>query len=98
MSATVETPERAASRPRQPHATAEERAARGRAARAETPRSSQAVWEPPAGRQDPVAGPHPALRLGQHRRPPGAGLSDRGHDPAGGERRLGPRDGVGPGR
>jgi len=55
MSATVETPERAASRPRQPHATAEERAARGRAARAETPRSSHAVWEPPAGRQDPVA-------------------------------------------
>ena len=51
MSATVETPERAASRPRQPHATAEERAARGRAARAETPRSSHGDWEPPADRR-----------------------------------------------
>ena len=33
----------------------EERAARGRAARADVPRSSHAAWEPPADRFDPVA-------------------------------------------
>ena len=35
--------------------TTEERAARGRAARAEVPRSAHAVWEPAAQRRDPVA-------------------------------------------
>jgi uncharacterized protein (DUF2252 family) len=56
MTAVADTPARPVKRPpRQPHATPEERAARGRAARAETPRSSHAVWEPPAGRQDPIA-------------------------------------------
>ena len=37
-----------------PHFTPEERAARGRAERAEVPRSSHAVWEPPSNRRDPV--------------------------------------------
>src|SRR4029077_16892009 len=32
----------------------DERAARGKAARAEVPRSSHAGWEPPPGRADPV--------------------------------------------
>jgi uncharacterized protein (DUF2252 family) len=36
------------------HFTAAERAARGRAARAEVPRSSHAGWEPAPGRRDPV--------------------------------------------
>ena len=36
------------------HPSRKERTARGKAARAETPRSSQAGWEPPAGRRDPV--------------------------------------------
>src|SRR3954468_22290470 len=36
------------------HLTAAERAARGKAARAEVPRSSHAEWEPPSGRRDPV--------------------------------------------
>jgi uncharacterized protein (DUF2252 family) len=36
------------------HLTKAERAARGKAARAEVPRSSHAGWEPPAGRRDPV--------------------------------------------
>ena len=35
--------------------TADERAARGKAARAQTPRSSHAVFDPPANRPDPVA-------------------------------------------
>src|ERR1700754_4668546 len=34
--------------------TAEERAARGKAARAEVPRSAHAAWEPAADRRDPV--------------------------------------------
>jgi uncharacterized protein (DUF2252 family) len=37
-----------------PHFTPEERAARGKAERAEVPRSSHAVWEPPSNRRDPV--------------------------------------------
>jgi uncharacterized protein (DUF2252 family) len=37
------------------HLTVEERAARGKAARASVPRSSHAVWERPADRSDPVA-------------------------------------------
>ena len=36
------------------HLTTAERVARGKAARAETPRSSHAAWEPPAVRADPV--------------------------------------------
>jgi uncharacterized protein (DUF2252 family) len=38
-----------------PHLTVAERVARGRAARREVPRSSQAAFEPAAHRQDPVA-------------------------------------------
>ena len=37
-----------------PHFTPAERAARGRAARGELPRSAHAVWEPGPGRPDPV--------------------------------------------
>src|SRR5271166_4266673 len=37
-----------------PHLTVAERAARGKAARAEVPRSSHAVFEPPARRVDPI--------------------------------------------
>ena len=37
------------------HFTPDERAARGKAARAEVPRSSHAEWEPPPHRPDPVA-------------------------------------------
>jgi uncharacterized protein (DUF2252 family) len=37
-----------------PHPSAEERAERGRAARAAAPRSLHAEWEPPPGRRDPV--------------------------------------------
>ena len=37
------------------HLSKTERAARGKAARAEVPRSSHAGWEPPSGRRDPVA-------------------------------------------
>jgi uncharacterized protein (DUF2252 family) len=37
-----------------PHFTPAERAARGRAARGELPRSAHAVWEPAPGRVDPV--------------------------------------------
>ncbi|HEY6692401.1 MAG TPA: DUF2252 family protein, partial [Solirubrobacteraceae bacterium] len=36
------------------HFTLAERAARGKAARAEVPRSSHATWEPAPGRRDPV--------------------------------------------
>ena len=36
------------------HPSMAERAARGRAARADVPRSSHAGWDPPAGRRDPV--------------------------------------------
>ncbi len=36
------------------HLTTKERAARGKAARAEVPRSSQGVWDAPASRPDPV--------------------------------------------
>ena len=38
-----------------PGRTPEERAATGKATRAEVPRSSHAVWDPPADRADPVA-------------------------------------------
>ena len=44
---------RAAARP-VPHLTPAERAARGKAARAEVPRSSHAIFEPHANRPDPV--------------------------------------------
>src|SRR5690242_13496068 len=37
------------------HLTPDERAARGKAARAEAPRGSNAEWSPPADRRDPVA-------------------------------------------
>jgi uncharacterized protein (DUF2252 family) len=37
------------------HLTPAERAARGKAARDESPRSSHAMWEPPTGRPDPIA-------------------------------------------
>ena len=37
-----------------PHFTPAERAARGKAERAEVPRSSHAEWEPPHNRRDPV--------------------------------------------
>jgi hypothetical protein len=40
--------------PRVPHLTVDERAARGKAARAEVPRSSHAVFEPPRRRADPI--------------------------------------------
>ena len=36
------------------HLTAQERAARGKAARSDVPRSSHAGWEAPPGRPDPV--------------------------------------------
>src|SRR5215472_2136595 len=36
------------------HLTAEERAERGRAERAQVPRSAHAAWEPPSGRRSPV--------------------------------------------
>jgi uncharacterized protein (DUF2252 family) len=38
-----------------PHLTVEERSARGKAARAEVPRSSHSTWAPHASRPDPVA-------------------------------------------
>ena len=41
--------------PARPHITVEERAARGKANRAETPRRSQALWEPLPERPDPVS-------------------------------------------
>ena len=48
---TVET----SSRPKPvPHLTPAERAAKGKAARAELPRSSHAGWEPSPGRRDPI--------------------------------------------
>ncbi|HEV2980779.1 MAG TPA: DUF2252 domain-containing protein [Solirubrobacteraceae bacterium] len=40
--------------PAVPHLTVAEREARGKAARKEIPRSSQALYEPPAGRPDPI--------------------------------------------
>src|SRR4051812_12219921 len=40
---------------RAPRRSPEERAARGKAARTETPRSSHGRWEPAANRPDPVA-------------------------------------------
>jgi uncharacterized protein (DUF2252 family) len=45
---------RSSPRRRVEHPSTAERAARGKAARAEVPRSSHAGWEPPAGRRDPV--------------------------------------------
>jgi uncharacterized protein (DUF2252 family) len=44
----------ASAAPKVEHFTPEERAARGKAARAEVPRSSHAEWEPPPHRPDPV--------------------------------------------
>jgi uncharacterized protein (DUF2252 family) len=38
-----------------PRLAPEERAAKGKATRAEVPRSSHAVWDPPEGRPDPIA-------------------------------------------
>src|SRR3954453_24149841 len=49
MTATAEVPSHSV-----PHLTAGERAARGKAARAEVPRRSHAGWDSPAGRRDPV--------------------------------------------
>jgi uncharacterized protein (DUF2252 family) len=49
-----ERQERIQSTPSVVHLTPEERAARGKAARAEVPRSSHAGWEAPPGRPDPV--------------------------------------------
>jgi uncharacterized protein (DUF2252 family) len=49
--------ERAGQRPRSratPYLTVDERAARGKATRAEVPRSSLGAWEPPANRRNPV--------------------------------------------
>ena len=40
--------------PAVPHLTVAERAARGKAARREVPRSSHAAYEPAAGRPDPI--------------------------------------------
>ena len=48
MAATVELPAAV------PHLSVSERVARGRAARAEVPRSRHAIYEPPARRADPV--------------------------------------------
>jgi uncharacterized protein (DUF2252 family) len=54
----VETREPARPRPPKPkavpHLTPEERAARGKAARAEVPRSVHGAWEPASNRRDPV--------------------------------------------
>src|SRR4051794_28145831 len=49
-----------ARRPRRPngrveHLSKPERVARGKAARAEVPRSAHAAWEPPTGGRDPIA-------------------------------------------
>ena len=58
---TSSTPARATSRARRtpataavPHLTVAERIARGKAARAEVPRASHAIFEPPSDRADPV--------------------------------------------
>ena len=48
------TGSRRAKAPAAPHLTAEERAARGKAARAMAPRSAHGEWEPAADRRDPV--------------------------------------------
>src|SRR3954454_16282572 len=55
-SPTATSPARAVRRrsSRVEHLSKSERAARGKAARAEVPRSSHAGWEPPSGRRDPV--------------------------------------------
>ena len=50
---TTTRPERRAS-PRPEHRTSQERAAIGKAARADVPRSSHATWEPAADRPDPI--------------------------------------------
>src|SRR5262245_47470495 len=58
MATDVETPRAARGReqaPVVPHLTVAERAARGKEARSEVPRSSHAVFDPPAHRPDPVA-------------------------------------------
>ena len=51
---TTTRPERRAS-PRPEHRTSQERAAIGKAARADVPRSSHGAWEPAADRPDPIA-------------------------------------------
>ncbi len=51
---TTTRPERRAS-PRPEHRTSQERAAIGKAARANVPRSSHGTWEPAADRPDPIA-------------------------------------------
>ena len=48
-------PRRYRGAPKVPHLTAAERAARGKAARSEVPRTSHAVLDPPSTRPDPVA-------------------------------------------
>jgi len=53
--ATRGTRTRESAQPTVPHLTIAERAARGKAARSEVPRSSHAVFAPPAHRADPVA-------------------------------------------
>jgi uncharacterized protein (DUF2252 family) len=51
---TPRKPSRPQSKARVTHYTAEERAARGKAARAEVPRSAHAEWAPATDRRDPV--------------------------------------------
>jgi uncharacterized protein (DUF2252 family) len=48
------TPKKAAQPPKVEHFTPAERSARGKAARAEVPRTSHGEWEPPPHRPDPV--------------------------------------------
>jgi hypothetical protein len=51
----IEAPARPAREPQAvPHPTPEERAARGKAARADVPRSVHGAWEPAGNRRDPV--------------------------------------------
>ncbi len=52
---TRDTRDKGSAQPEVPHLTVAERAARGKAARSEVPRSSHAVFDPPAHRPDPVA-------------------------------------------
>ncbi len=54
MATTTNEPGVRTTRPRRQHPSVDERRARGRAARAETPRRRHADWEPAAGRRDPV--------------------------------------------
>jgi len=55
MASTAKTSRRRSATPKEvPHLTVAERAARGKAARAEVPRSSHGDYEPPARRKDPI--------------------------------------------